>query len=72
MASVAKWLRQWIVVPPFVGSSPIVRPLYVPEMTGYLTKNSWWKAGVNHYLLIYFDLEIIIGEKWALLKCNGK
>ena len=25
-ASVAKWLRQWIVVPPFVGSSPIVRP----------------------------------------------
>lgn len=27
MASVAKWLRQWIVVPPFVGSSPIVRPL---------------------------------------------
>ena len=27
MASVAKWLRQWIVVPPFVGSIPIVRPL---------------------------------------------
>ena len=26
-ASVAKWLRQWFVVPPFVGSSPIVRPL---------------------------------------------
>lgn len=26
MASVAKWLRQWIVIPPFVGSSPIVRP----------------------------------------------
>gem|GEM_PF-4709834 len=26
MASVAKWLRQWIVVPPFVGSIPIVRP----------------------------------------------
>ncbi len=26
MASVAKWLRQWFVVPPFVGSSPIVRP----------------------------------------------
>ncbi len=26
MASVAKWLRQRIVVPPFVGSSPIVRP----------------------------------------------
>ncbi len=27
MASVAKWLRQWFVVPPFVGSIPIVRPL---------------------------------------------
>ena len=26
MAGVAKWLRQWFVVPPFVGSSPIVRP----------------------------------------------
>jgi hypothetical protein len=28
MASVAKWLRQWFVVPPFVGSSPIVRPYF--------------------------------------------
>jgi uncharacterized protein (DUF924 family) len=26
MASVAKWLRQWFVVPPFAGSSPVVRP----------------------------------------------
>ncbi len=26
MAGVAKWLRQRFVVPPFVGSSPIVRP----------------------------------------------
>lgn len=26
MAGVAKWLRQWIVVPPFGGSSPLVRP----------------------------------------------
>ena len=26
MAGVAKWLRQWVVVPPFVGSSPITRP----------------------------------------------
>jgi hypothetical protein len=26
MASVAKWLRQWFVVPPFVGSIPIIRP----------------------------------------------
>ncbi len=28
MASVAKWLRQWIVIPPFAGSSPVVRPLF--------------------------------------------
>lgn len=27
MASVAKWLRQWIVVPPLAGSSPVVRPI---------------------------------------------
>jgi hypothetical protein len=26
MAGVAKWLRQWFVVPPFVGSIPIARP----------------------------------------------
>ena len=26
MASVAKRLRQWIVIPPFAGSSPVVRP----------------------------------------------
>ena len=26
MASVAKWLRQWFVVPLFVGSIPIIRP----------------------------------------------
>ena len=26
LAGVAKWLRQWVVVPPFVGSSPIIRP----------------------------------------------
>lgn len=32
MASVAKWLRQRIVVPPFVGSSPIVRP-FLPSIS---------------------------------------
>lgn len=25
-ASVAKWLRQWVVIPSFAGSSPVVRP----------------------------------------------
>lgn len=27
-AGVAKWLRQWVVVPPFAGSSPVTRPSY--------------------------------------------
>jgi small subunit ribosomal protein S4 len=26
LAGVAKWLRQWVVVPPFAGSSPVTRP----------------------------------------------
>lgn len=33
MASVAKWLRQWIVVPPFAGSSPVVRPGFSAYLT---------------------------------------
>lgn len=28
MAGVAKWLRPRIVVPVFVGSSPIIRPIF--------------------------------------------
>ena len=28
MAGVAKWLRQWVVVPPFAGSSPVTRPKF--------------------------------------------
>ena len=27
MAGVAKWLRQWVVIPPFAGSSPVTRPI---------------------------------------------
>ncbi len=38
MASVAKWLRQWIVIPPLGGSSPLVRPHnLVSRSHGYLT-----------------------------------
>lgn len=33
MASVAKWLRQWFVVPPSGGSSPLVRPLMRSHFT---------------------------------------
>ena len=25
MAGVAKWLRQWVVIPSFAGSSPVTR-----------------------------------------------
>jgi hypothetical protein len=28
LAGVAKWLRQWVVVPPFAGSSPVTRPCF--------------------------------------------
>jgi hypothetical protein len=39
MAGVAKWLRQWFVVPPFVGSSPIVRPrMIVAQPDGSLKR----------------------------------
>ena len=29
MAGVAKWLRQRVVVPPFAGSSPVIRPIKI-------------------------------------------
>ncbi len=38
MAGVAKWLRQWFVVPPFVGSSPIIRPFSDKTMVNSLVK----------------------------------
>ena len=43
MASVAKWLRQRVVVPPLVGSSPIVRPVYY-LMNPVLALWTPWKA----------------------------
>ncbi len=46
MASVAKWLRQRIVVPPPVGSNPIVRP------TNTRTQASPGKAARCHQLSI--------------------
>ncbi len=49
MASVAKWLRQWIVVPPLVGSSPIVRPVA--------------KLAVNSFFQNYYWITQLITEK---------
>ncbi len=40
MAGVAKWLRQWFVVPPFVGSSPIVRPNKETDLKVDFTRKS--------------------------------
>ncbi len=45
MASVAKWLRQWIVVPPFAGSSPVVRP-----MINYRVNGTFTLEWLNHNL----------------------
>ena len=31
MASVAKWLRHWVVAPALAGSIPVVRPLKIKQ-----------------------------------------
>ena len=60
MASVAKWLRQWFVVPPFVGSIPIIRPHLKNKKAiapSYLLVQSYWQIVQNlccqywHHLL---------------------
>lgn len=49
MASVAKWLRQRIVIPPFVGSIPIVRPdLQVMKVTHDKAPQDPHKASALH------------------------
>lgn len=49
MASVAKWLRQRIVVPPFVGSSPIVRPRCTLKVFVKLFLGFWMDSRLLHY-----------------------
>lgn len=51
MASVAKWLRQWIVIPPFAGSIPVVRPSI---------KNIFFKQTISYLsqLLVWSDLDM--------------
>ena len=48
MASVAKWLRHWVVVPAFAGSSPVVRP-YIT-----LFQDKHLNIGLNLQLLARF------------------
>ncbi len=56
MANVAKWLRQWIVVPPFVGSNPIVRPFFHPWV---LMSRSFWQRLLG--LVLVLLLSTILG-----------
>ena len=42
----AKWLRQWVVVPPFAGSSPVTRPIYEESKLKYK------KIQINLYIHI--------------------
>ena len=49
MASVAKWLRQWIVVPPFAGSIPVVRPNKV------IDRNNYWRQVNTVNSILRFD-----------------
>ena len=46
MASVAKWLRQWIVIPPLAGSSPVVRPDF-----SFIQKSTGERSGVMTQLI---------------------
>ena len=49
MAGVAKWLRQWVVIPPFAGSSPVTRP-YLFKIDKYLFKKFYkFKLFMSRY-----------------------
>ena len=53
-ASVAKWLRQWIVVPPFEGSIPFARPYKVNKIAHRLStlrSNRLFEGLVSHRLI---------------------
>jgi hypothetical protein len=49
LAGVAKWLRQWVVVPPFAGSSPVTRPCL------NFFKLSIYKKIIYKYKLIFMS-----------------
>lgn len=45
MASVAKWLRQRLVVPPFGGSSPLIRPYNCEALDELIVKGFYINPG---------------------------
>ena len=49
MAGVAKWLRQWVVIPPFAGSSPVTRP-YLFKIDKYLFKKFYKLNDLCHVI----------------------
>jgi hypothetical protein len=65
MASVAKRLRQWIVIPPFAGSIPVVRPFcaeFIVHNSKMLKNDAQkLKKGGNHRRLLFLVSE------WALV-----
>ena len=84
MASVAKWLRQWIVVPPLVGSSPIVRPLVqsnsifcfsellLDSEIIYSIKPKNQKGFIKHFSLFRDDIGLIFDFCWRSLRWRIK
>ena len=58
MAGVAKWLRQWIVVPPFAGSSPVVRPqIWIDEFQNLENHVGaiWYFVHYHNSSLLFYD-----------------
>ena len=70
MAGVAKWLRQWIVVPPFAGSTPVVRPFTarVSAIRSLALRNTSIKISIKlgvddpHFLAVEFASTGSIGS----------
>lgn len=51
MAGVAKWLRQWVVIPSFAGSSPVTRPLsYSKHVTLYIELFKKFSVSFNFFI----------------------
>ena len=62
MAGVAKWLRQWVVVPPFAGSSPVTRPCYSFQLSVFLK---------NHLYIAYLFMSRYRGPKLRISRRLG-
>ena len=65
MASVAKWLRQWFVVPPFVGSIPIIRP-FNSELLNSIARGLYGTCDAGRvctaHLNLVWDLAVVSAQ----------